>query len=234
MARFSIAFPAFLMLAATAVAALGIIEGWIRVPPNWLPWGAPDLNAKPGWFARIQINGLAADRGACLDVLSRADLDFAPVPDRRVDDRCGFENVVRETRMPVAFDIPATATCSLVAALYWYEAALEAAAARDLGARLTRIDQLGTFACRNINSEIVGPRSEHATANAIDIAAFHMSDGRTVTVAADWGKPTPAGRFLKDAHDAACGLFNVVLGPDYNRLHANHFHLDLGRYRACR
>jgi hypothetical protein len=216
------------------IAAFGILEGWIRVPPNWLPWGPPDLNGKPGWFARIQINGLAADPGVCLDVLKRADLSFNPLADRRIDDRCGFEDVVRETRMPVAFNIDATVTCSLMAALYWYQGALQAAAERDLGARLARIDQLGTFACRNVNSEVAGPRSEHATANAIDIAAFHFSDGRTVTVAADWNKPTPAGRFLKDAHDSACGLFNAVLGPDYNRLHANHFHLDLGRYRICR
>lgn len=206
----------------------------MRVPPNWLPWGPPDLNRKPGWFARIQINGLAADRAVCLRVLSRTDLDFTPVPDRRIDDHCGLNSVVRENRMPVAFDSHATATCSLMAALYWYQGTLQAAAERDLGARLVRIDQLGTFACRNVNSEAVGPRSEHASANAIDIAAFHLSDGRIVSVAADWNRPTPAGRFLRDAHDAACGLFNTVLGPDYNRLHANHFHLDLGRYRICR
>jgi hypothetical protein len=25
-----------------------------------------------------------------------------------------------------------------------------------------------------------------------------------------------------------------VLGPKYNRLHANHFHLDFGGFRFCR
>jgi hypothetical protein len=101
-------------------------------------------------------------------------------------------------------------------------------------AGLVRIDQLGTFACRNVDSEAVGPRSQHATANAIDIAAFHFADGRTASVARDYGKDSAQGRFLDAAHDAACGLFNTVLGPRYNRLHATHFHLDMGPYRICR
>ena len=50
----------------------------------------------------------------------------------------------------------------------------------------------------------------------------------------DWGRNTPEGRFLAAAHDAACRVFSAVLGPDYNRLHRDHFHLDLGPYRACR
>ena len=43
-------------------------------------------------------------------------------------------------------------------------------------------------------------------------------------------------KFLKDAHDGACGLFATVLGPRTNALHENHFHLDLGRggrYKIC-
>jgi hypothetical protein len=215
-------------------AGISVDQAWMRVPPNWLPWGRPDLNAPPSWFARNQINGLAADRSACLDVLDRSDIRFTKIPDRRIDGDCGFDNAVRATHMPVSFEPTVTSTCSLMAALDWYQHLLQSAAERDLGLRLVGIDQLGTFACRNINSEKTGPRSEHATANAIDIAAFHFADGRTVSVVADWGKPTAAGRFLADAHQAACGLFNVVLGPDYNRLHANHFHLDQGRFRMCR
>ncbi len=216
------------------VAGIAVDQAWIRVPPNWLPWGRPDLNASPTWFARLQINGLAADRAACIDTLDHSDVHFTPVPDRRVDGDCGFENAVHAVRMPIAMEPSVTATCSLMAALGWYEHELQPAAQRDLGTQLVGIDHLGTFACRNINSEKTGPRSEHATANAIDIVAFRFADGRKVSVLTDWGRQTPEGRFLADAHRAACGLFNVVLGPGYNRLHANHFHLDLGRFRMCR
>ena len=41
-------------------------------------------------------------------------------------------------------------------------------------------------------------------------------------------------RFLRAVHEGACDYFDVVLGPDYNRAHADHFHFDRGAYRACR
>jgi hypothetical protein len=55
-----------------------------------------------------------------------------------------------------------------------------------------------------------------------------------ISVLKDYGKATPEGRFLDAAHDGACDFFNIVLGPRYNRLHANHFHLDMGGFRFCR
>ena len=45
--------------------------------------------------------------------------------------------------------------------------------------------------------------------------------------------PDPAG-FLREVRDGACRYFDVVLGPDYNQAHADHFHLDRGGGRACR
>ena len=97
-----------------------------------------------------------------------------------------------------------------------------------------RIDQLGTYACRNVNSAASGRRSQHATANAIDIAGFRLADGRSISILDPGAEDTPEARFLAAARDEACRFFNVVLSPDYNRLHANHFHLDLGGFRMCR
>jgi len=56
-----------------------------------------------------------------------------------------------------------------------------------------------------------------------------LADGREVSVLGDWNGKGPRGRFLRVIHDAACRRFATVLGPDYNALHANHFHLDMGR-----
>ena len=122
----------------------------------------------------------------------------------------------------------------MTAAIYWWEAELQALARTHMGSDLARIDHLGSYACRNVNSTECGRRSQHATANALDIAGFRFADGRTASVLDDWSADSPAGRFLAAAHDAACGYFNTVLGPAYNDLHANHFHLDLGRARICR
>jgi hypothetical protein len=84
-----------------------------------------------------------------------------------------------------------------------------------------------------------GAWSEHATANALDIAAFRFADGRRVSVVGDW-EGTPEERaFLREVRDGACKLFATVLSPDYNAAHRDHFHLDQADrggmgWRACR
>jgi hypothetical protein len=227
------------VLAAGLMALLLVSLGWFYAnqhlfPPNSLPWKPVILDAPPRWLAHWQLNWLQQDREQCRAALSTASrLAVTPLQDRRIDDRCGFDNVLRADSTPVAFSPRVTATCSLAAALYWYQQQLASIALEQMHSKLTGIGQLGTFSCRNVNSEIDGNRSEHASANAIDIASFHFADGRTVSVLRDYGKSTPAGRFLDAAHDKACSLFDVVLGPRYNRLHANHFHLDMGRYGMC-
>lgn len=61
-----------------------------------------------------------------------------------------------------------------------------------------------------------------------------VRDGRQVSVLYHWGEDSARGRFLSAVRDAGCGLFNTVLGPDYNVHHQDHFHFDLGRSRVCR
>jgi len=222
-------------LIAVSFVVLGYLHQYgIHIPPNTLPWEPVDLNAPPGWIAHWQLRALSRDGELCRAALRATPLAIQPLKDQRIDDACGFENVVRADRSPVTFAPRTTATCALTASLFWYQKALQAAAQAQLHTRLIRIDQVGTFACRNVNSEVTGPRSQHATANAIDIAAFHFADGRSADIERDYGKATPEGRFLDTAHDAACRLFNAVLGPRYNRQHAAHFHLDMGAYRMCR
>ncbi|GAB2179701.1 extensin-like domain-containing protein [Dongia sp. agr-C8] len=229
-------FRRLLILVALALAAgaAAIYEGWIRIPPNAVPWAKVMLDERPGWFANIQLNGLSTDGGACRAALGRSTMKFSVMADRQIGADCGFTDVVRADSTPIAMSPRPVATCAMTAGLYWWQRRLDEIAQAELNSRVVRIDQLGTYACRNINSAAEGRRSQHATANAIDIAAFHLADGRVISVQKDYGQPTPEGRFLDAAHDEACSLFNIVLGPKYNRLHANHFHLDLGGFRFCR
>jgi hypothetical protein len=214
---------------------LGYLYGrGIRIAPNMLPWEKIDLNAEPGWIAHWQLNRLASNAPGCRAALGATPEHFTPLKDHRIDDACGFTNVVRADVTPVEFAPRTTATCALTSALFWYQGMLQKAARMQMRSRLLRIDQLGTFACRNVDSEVAGPRSQHATANAIDIAGFHFADGRMASVERDYGKNSDQGRFLDAAHDAACGIFNTVLGPRYDKLHTTHFHLDMGPYRICR
>lgn len=209
-------------------------QSWLRIPANMAPWGEVELDQPPGWLARVQINSLAAEPAACIAALDRSRLRYSVTPTRPLKNGCGLEHAVRPLRSQVAYSGPFDLTCGMMAALYWYEARLQALAELHLGTTIARIDHLGTYACRNVNSRETGRRSQHATGNAIDIAGFRLADGRRVTVLNDWGEDNTEGRFLAAAREEACGLFNIVLSPDYNKAHANHFHLDLGGFHMCR
>jgi len=79
--------------------------------------------------------------------------------------------------------------------------------------------------------------SEHAFGNALDIAAFTLADGRSITVKSGWnGLPEEQG-FLRDIQAAACEQFTTVLAPGSNVYHYDHIHVDLMRrrdgHRAC-
>jgi hypothetical protein len=219
-------------MALTLVALGWLYKNQALFPSNSLPWKPVNLAAAPGWLAHWQMDGLRRNRETCMAALKTAPgLRVSPLPDRKIDGQCGFDAVVRADTSAVSFTPHVTATCGVTAALAWYQRQLAPAAIAQMGSKLVSISQLGTFSCRNVNNERDGRRSEHANANAI--AMFHFTDGRAASVVRDYGKPTPAGRFLDAAHDQACGLFNAVLGPRYNALHANHFHLDMGAYRIC-
>src|SRR5512134_994113 len=157
------------------VAAIGLFtavhQSWLRIPANVAPWGKVELDQPPGWLARVQINSLAADPGACFAALDRSRLSYRTTPARPLSGGCGLLNAVRPLQSHVPYNRPFDVTCGMMAALYWYEAALQRLAQQRLGAGITRIDQLGTYACRNVNSARTGRRSQHATANAIDVAA---------------------------------------------------------------
>jgi hypothetical protein len=209
--------------------------GLIKIPPNTNPWDTPRLDARPGLFVHFQMQKLLQDRTMCRAALDSANgLSYTPQDDKHPDTGCGFDNVVRADKTPIAFNNPPIATCALTAALYWWQRDLQKLARQELHTTIARIDQEGTYSCRNVNSEKSGPRSEHATANAIDIEGFETADGRRIMVKDDWLKPTPEGRFLRSAHDSACSVFGEVLGPDYNALHAAHFHLDEAAWMICR
>lgn len=107
---------------------------------------------------------------------------------------------------------------------------------RELGSRVVKIEQGGTYNCRKMaRFDMV---SEHSYANAIDLRSFRLADGRTVSVEKHFGRPgseprTNEGRFLHAlAHRLYDdGIFSVVLTEYFDRLHRDHFHLDLARYR---
>ena len=95
----------------------------------------------------------------------------------------------------VVFDPPVEVNCRMMAALYrWDKTALQPAARNKLGSPVVRILGASGYACRNVYNRPDGNLSQHAFANAVDIAAFELKDGRSITVRKGWG---PTARDLK-------------------------------------
>ncbi|MEL6623098.1 MAG: extensin family protein [Pseudomonadota bacterium] len=135
----------------------------------------------------------------------------------------------------------ATLRCPMVPALdKWTRSIVAPAAIRHLGSPVERIRVIASYACRPINSKRGNKLSEHGRANAIDISAFELRDGRVITLKRGWRGRRGEAMFLRALHRGACKYFTTVLGPNANRYHHDHFHFDLARhgrsgtYRVCR
>ncbi len=63
---------------------------------------------------------------------------------------------------------------------------------------------------------------------------FVWPTGARISVLKDWPKQNQDAQFLRQVRDGACEAFSVVLSPDYNAAHRNHFHVDVGRWSVCR
>lgn len=227
----------WIILLALAAAAIATAWSLTRAPSR-----EADLAAPAGLGGRLQSSALASDGEACRAVLARAGIAFRPLPARSDGASCGFVDGVawgaggaREAhyapaRPPLA--------CALGAALAsWEWNVVQPASVRAFGATVTRIDHFGSYACRRIYGRAAGTWSLHARAAAIDVAGFRLSDGRRVTVAADWTGKGPEARFLHEVRDGACRLFGTTLSPDYNAAHRDHLHLDQasrGGFGVCR
>ncbi len=104
-------------------------------------------------------------------------------------------------------------------------------AARDEGVLITDVKVVASYACRRRNNRPSGKPSEHARGNAVDIAAFTLSDGSEISVSDDWSGSKYSG-LMQALHRTACGPFGTVLGPKSDRYHLDHFHFDVAEYRS--
>ena len=244
--RCPIALLLLLLLAALATWALR--SGAIEIPDRWNPWAPLHLDDTPNLLTRYKLERTSADRDACRTTLAQVDMRLSPLDDRETGPGCGFDNAFRIERTSVAVGTPFALSCRAALSLaMWERHALQQAAETHLGARVARIEHLGSYACRNRYGQAEGRRSLHATADALDVAGFVLEDGRRIRVLADWPPPASAERtssvdanahgeavFLRAVRDGACAHFDAVLGPDYNAAHADHFHFDRGGGRVCR
>jgi hypothetical protein len=234
----SIVFGGAALAIVLALSALG------RARPQDLPWTPLDLSVPVGLFTGHKIAGLSDDLSACRAVLDRAGVRYRVLPSRRDSGTCGYDNAVRfggGGSRRIAYS-PATAgvSCPVAAGLSaWEWNVVQPAAQRIFGKKVVSVEHFGSYSCRRLYGRDQGAWSEHASANAIDIAAFRLAGGERITVARDWRGGGHKAAFLRAVRDGACDLFATVLSPDYNAAHHDHLHLDQAArgaavWRACR
>ena len=232
-------------LLAALLAAAGLLAwGHFRSHPEDLPWTKLDLAQPIGAFTGRKLAGLAGEGEQCLALLGRAGIRYTSLPPRQPSAQCGYRDAVRFRpggALTVGYAPPDLGTaCPVAAALaLWEWHVVQPAAIEHFGSQVDRIEHLGSFSCRRLYGRSEGAWSEHATANAIDVAGFGLRDGTRISVLNDWDDEGPRAAFLRDVRDGACRLFATVLSPDYNAAHRDHFHFDQADrgaigWRACR
>jgi hypothetical protein len=229
-----------LAAAALVLGILALLDHGRRYPQD-LPWTALDLRQPIGAFTGRKLAALAGDPARCRALLSQAGAAFTLLPPRRESAQCGYDGAVRFGAREIGYRPADTGfACPVAAALVvWEREVVQAAAQRHFGRRVAGIDHFGAYSCRRMYGREEGAWSEHARANAFDIAAFRLDDGARISVVNDWRDQSAKGRFLREVRDGACRLFATVLSPDYNAAHRDHLHFDqAGRgewgWRACR
>ncbi len=180
--------------------------------------------ATPGRVTQPGRRGaLCGQRGIVGDVLE-------PIPGRI--NGCGISQPVRVREIDgVPLTQPATINCDTALALReWLNDTVIPEVGRR-GGGVNSIRVIASYSCRTRNNQPGARLSEHATGNAVDVAAIGLVDGTEISVLDDWGSGAE-GRILRNLHSGACGTFGTVLGPNSDRYHRNHFHLDVASYRG--
>jgi hypothetical protein len=208
---------------AAAIALLALLFGCI---------GAPRRQRPPAQAERV------LDTPALRQCLAKLDLGVARyrlLPDRDFGNGCSARSAVQLLDIGTPATNLGAMTCPLASAFaQWVQSDLQIPAMGEFGSPVVRVETFGTYACRNVNSAAEGRLSEHAFANAVDVSAFVLKDGTRIAVLGGWTGDERRMRFLHAVRDAACRRFRTVLSPDYNALHENHLHLDMGGARLCR
>jgi hypothetical protein len=206
------------------------------VPPT--PQAAPMPQAQA---APPATPPLPAESPACLAEI--AEIAVAkPQPAITGPGECLAENVVsleaiilRDERR-VQLIPPATLRCGMARAVARWLRDDVGPATAAFGSQLQGLRTVASLECRDRNGAkgADGAKlSEHGRANALDIRAVLLPNGKEVSLT----DVVVATEFRERLRDTACARFTTVLGPGSDGYHEAHVHLDLierpSGYRMC-
>lgn len=199
----------------------------------------PEGSKRQALRQSAQVFSPAPETRQCLSQLSTTRASFTPLPDQYFGAGCSTIGTVRLASLQgesaaLALSNLGPVSCPLAQTFAaWARFGADRAARQILGSPLVRIETMGSYSCRNVAG--TARRSAHATAGAIDIAAFVLADGRRISVLNHWeGGSAQERAFLRTVQDSACKRFGTVLGPAYNEAHRDHLHVEMGGNDFCR
>ncbi len=203
------------------------------LPREWNPTVPLEITDPVTPLTAWKLERALASTQSCLAVLETT-ANFTRMNDLETSETCHIKGRVDLRGVGDAALAPIETRCAIAVRLaMWEHHALQPAALELLGANITQIDHIGSYNCRRIRGS-AERWSKHATADAIDIAGFRLSDGTQLRLINDWDDGSAKGAFLRQARDTACDWFRVTLSPDYNTLHADHFHVQSNGWGLCR
>ena len=236
--------PYLIWFAIAILATIGAILGmqWVRDHPEHIPGTRFELAHPQGWATHSKLVALANDDIACFAAFDRAEAGYLRRPPVGNGICRASQRMILTGDRFVPTMRPANAApgCAVTAAMaLWNRDVVQPLARKYFGQRVAELENLGSYNCRRIYGRAEGDWSEHASANAVDIAGFRLEDGTRIGILADWDADGAESAFLRDVRDGACDLFATVLSPDYNAAHRDHLHLDQADrgemgWRACR
>lgn len=210
------------------------------LPPGDSPSVSPRPERRPANFHRVAAaSAAAAARATEPRALSRGGSvcgvreirgeALAPITSRVAG--CGVAAPVRVREVAgIGLTMPATIDCTTAKALNrWVKEGVIPAVGRR-GGGLAQIKVIAHYSCRTRNNKPGAKISEHGKGHAVDIAGVILKNGVAITVLEAWRGRNSA--VVKAMHRSACGIFGTVLGPDGDRYHQDHLHLDTARYRG--
>ena len=181
----------------------------------------------------------APQPSACRLALTE-DVAIAPsIPDIKGPGGCGgtdlvrLEAIVLPDKKRVALTPAATLRCSMATEIADWVRTDIAALTQKLGSEIATLDNYDSYECRGFNRIPGAHLSEHGRANALDVRAFKLADGRSISLT----DRTVSREMRESVLHSVCERFMTVLGPDSDWYHEDHIHLDLmerrNNYKIC-
>jgi hypothetical protein len=181
----------------------------------------------------------APQPSACRAALTE-EIAIAPsIPDVHGPGGCGGTDLVRleaimlPDKHRVAVTPAATLRCTMASVIADWVRTDIAPMTEKLGSEITALDNFDSYECRGFNRIPGAHLSEHGRANALDVRAFKMADGRSISLT----DRTVSRETRESVLHSVCARFMTVLGPDSDWYHEDHIHLDLAErrnnYRIC-